>query len=406
MQKLPLEGIRVIDFCAVWHGPHLTQWLGVMGAEVIKIETILRPDSTRRAYAGGQLTSAGPNVSSGFAALNYGKKAITLDMNQPKAIELIKKLVMVSDVVVDNFGGPVMERWGLGYADLKKLKPDIIVESGSGFGRTGPNKESPAFAPIIDAFNGSIAVNGYLGGEARTMGSRGWTDLSAAQHGAFAVLAALYHRSKTGEGQYIDLAMTEAGLAFISEVVMDYTMNERIGKPQGNRDRIMAPHGCYRCQGKDKWVAIGVANDEEWTAFCNAIGNPEWAKREEFSNGLSRWENQDELDRLIGTWTINHTQYEAMEILQKAGVMAGASLDLEALQNDPHLKERHFLINIEHPEMGKLNLIGLPWRLNGSPEGNYLHPPLLGEHNDYVFGNLLGLSKDEITQLKEEKVIY
>lgn len=405
MQKLPLEGIRILDFCQIWAGAHVTQWLGVMGAEVIKVETRLRPDQTRRSFVPGK-ESMSVDMSAEFATLNYGKKSISLNMNQPKAVELAKQLVKLSDIVSDNFGGLIMERWGLGYADLKKLKPDIIVYSGSGYGRTGPYINSPAYAPIIDAFNGLTSVNGYLGGQPTTIGNGGWTDLLSAQYGVFAILAALYHRSKTGEGQYIDLAMNEAGFAILPEPVLEYTMNGRVLVPGGNQHETMAPHGCYRCRGEDKWVAIAVSNEEEWAAFCNALGNPEWTKRDEFSNEQSRWENQEELDKLITQWTIEHDHYEVMEILQKAGVMAGASLDLAEVANDPHLKKRDFIAEIEHPKMGKLRLLGVPWRLSGSPPGNYQHPPLLGEHNIYVFGELLGLSSEEIKQLEEEKVIY
>jgi len=405
VQKLPLDGARVVDFTAIWHGPHLSQWLGVMGAEIIKIESSLHPDITRSRFVFGK-ERAGLNLSVDFAALNYGKKDVTLNMAQPKARELAREIVKISDIVADNFGGGVMERWGLGYPDLKKLKPDIIVYSGSGYGRTGPYKDLPAFASVVEAFTGLHSITGHVGGEPAQMASHAWDDLVAAQHGVFAILAALYHRSKTGEGQYIDLSMSEAGAAFLAEPIMDYTMNGRVAGRVGNRDNIMAPHGCYRCRGQDKWVAIAVSNEEEWIAFCKAIGNPEWTKEERFGNELSRWKNQEKLDKLIGEWTINYDHYEVMERLQKAGIMAGASLDMEELAHDPHLKERDFFVEMEHPEMGRLSLPGLPWRLSNTPKGNYQCPPLLGEHNDYVFGELLGLSKEEVRQLKEEKVIY
>jgi len=174
----------------------------------------------------------------------------------------------------------------------------------------------------------------------------------------------------------------------------------------GNRDDIMAPYGCYRCRGEDKWVAIAVSSDEEWVAFCNAIGHPDWSRKEEFSDVLVRWKNQDELDRLIGEWTINHDHYEVMQALQKAGVMAGASLKVEEVADDPHLKENGFLVDIEYPDKTKLRRTGLPWRLSDTPKGNYRYCPSLGEHNDYVFGELLGISKEEIKRLEEEKVIY
>jgi benzylsuccinate CoA-transferase BbsF subunit len=406
MQKLPLEGIRIMDFGQMWAGPHVTEWLAVMGAEVIKIETRVRLDFMRMVGTPPGLRDKAPNAGSAFACLNFGKKSITLNMNQPKALELARKLVKLCDVVAENFGGPVLERWGLGYSELKKLKPDIILYSGSGYGRTGPHKERPSYAEIVEAFDGSTSVNGYPGGGPNTVGVAPWTDGTQAMHGAFAILAALYHRSKTGEGQYIDAAMIEGSANFLGELVMDYIMNGRIGERIGNRDKVMAPHGCYHCQGEDEWVAIAVSNDEEWKAFCNAIGNPEWTKKKKFSDELGRWKNQDELDKYVEEWTRKHHHYEAMEILQRAGVTAGASLSVQGLAEDVHLKEREFFIETEHPVMGKLRLAGLPWRLSNAPKGNYHYAPLLGEHNDYVFGELLGLSQEEITQLVAEKVLH
>jgi len=406
MQKLPLEGIRIMDFGQMWAGPHVTQWLAVMGAEVIKIETSVRLDFMRMVGAPPALQDKAPNAGSGFACINYGKKSATLNMNQPRARELARELVKICDVVTENFGGPVLERWGLGYSELKKLNPKIIAYAGSGYGRTGPHSERPSYAEIVEAFDGSTSVNGYPGGEPNTVGVSPWTDATQAMHGAFAIMAALYHRSKTGEGQYIDAAMIEGSANFLGELVMDYIMNGRIGERIGNRDKVMAPHGCYHCQGEDEWVVIVVSNDEEWKAFCNAIGNPEWTRKEEFSDEVSRWNNQDELDRHVEEWTRKHNNYEVMHILQKAGIAAGASLSVQGVAEDPHLKEREFFVETNHPIMGKLPYARLPWRINNTPEGYYNYAPLLGEHNEYVFGELLGLSKEDITQLVEEKVIH
>ena len=406
MQKLPLEGIRVTDFCHVWAGPHVTQWLAVMGAEIIKIESNLRPDLTRSFFATNKTLIPGLNQSVDFAVLNYGKKCCTINMTLPKGRELAKEIMKVSDIVTENFGGAVMDRWGLGYSDLQKLKPDIIMYSGSGFGRTGPYKELPAYAPIVDAFAGLFSLNGCLGSEPCPFGVGGWTDLVAAQHGAFAILAALHHRSNTGEGQYIDLSMTEVASSFLPDAIMDYTMNDRVQGSQGNRDNARAPHGCYRCQGDDEWIAIAVSSDEEWKAFCDAIGNPGLTRDERFSNGLNRWKNQEELDRLIQEWTRTHSHCEAMEILQRAGVMAGPSLKAEEVVQDSQLNEREFFIDIEHPEMGTVRLARLPWKLSDSPQGNYDHAPSLGEHNDYVFKELLNMSDEKIAQLQEKQVIF
>ena len=403
LEKLPLEGIRVADFTAVWAGSHITQWLGVMGAEVIKIESNLRPDLTRMVFRG---MSADCPMSAVFAVLNYGKKGCTLNMTLPKARELAKEIIAVSDVVAENFGGPVMDRWGLGYSDLKKIKPDIIMYAGSGFGRTGPYRELPAFAGIIEAFSGLCYLNAHPDGEPLPMATRGYSDLAAAQHGVFAILAALYHRSKTGQGQYIDLSMTEVMAAFLPEPIIQYTMNGTVQAPQGNQYSTMAPHGCYRCRGDEDWIAIAVSNDDEWIAFCDAIGNPEWTEDERFHDSLNRLKNQEQLDNRIQEWTKNHDHYEVMEILQKAGVMAGPSFKVEEVAQDSNLGQRGFFVDIDHPGIGAVRLAGLPWKLSDVPTGNYQHAPLLGEHNDYVFKELLKMPEEEIARLQEEQVIY
>src|SRR5512136_2385633 len=204
MQKFPLEGIRVLDFCQMWAGPHMSEWLSVMGAEVIKVETSLKIDYMRSVGAPPGLAGTGPNVGSAFATLNFGKKSIVLNMTQHKAQELAKKLIKVCDVVTENFGGGVLERWGLSYEEMKKIKPDIIYYAGSGYGRVGPHKERPAYAEIVDAFTGATFANGYLGGEPNVIGVSPWTDGAQAIHGSVAMLTAIYHHMRTGEGQYID----------------------------------------------------------------------------------------------------------------------------------------------------------------------------------------------------------
>lgn len=406
MQQFPLEGIRVTDFGQMWAGPHLSQWLAVMGAEVIKVETAQRIDFMRLVGQPPALQGKGPNAGSAFASLNIGKKSVVLNMNTPEGRDLARRLIRISDIVTENFGGSILERWGLSYEEMRKIKPDIIYYAGSGYGRNGPHKERPAYAEIVEAFDGSTYANGYPGGEPATVGVSPWTDATQAMHGAFAILAALYHRSLTGEGQYIDSAMIEGSANFLGELIMDYVMNGRLGERIGNKDKIMAPHGCYRCKGEDGWISIAVSTQEEWLAFCNVLGNPEWTNKIEFSDELSRWKNQDELDQYVENWTRQHYPYEITEKLQKAGVMAAPSLSTKQLVEDRHIIEREFFVETQHPVLGKIKIASVPWRLSDSPAGNYSYPPLLGEHNDYVFGQLLGLSSDELARLKETRVFY
>ena len=408
MQRLPLEGIRVMDFGQMWAGPHLSQWLAVMGAEVIKIETNLRIDFMRMVGQPPALAGKGPNAGSGFSSINFGKKSIVLNMTTEKGRDLSRRLVKVCQVVTENFGGSILERWGLSYEEIKKIKPDIIMYAGSGYGRSGPSKERPAYAEIIEAFDGSTYANGYPGGPPQTVGVSPWTDATQAMHGAFAILSAIYHHSKTGEGQYIDASMLEGSANFLGELIMGYELNGRLGERVGNRDAIMAPHGCYKCRpsSETEWVVIAVADQGQWRAFCRVLGNPAWAKRPEFADELSRWKNQDELDKYVEAWTSQLGCYEVAEKLQKAGIAAAPSVSTRQIVVDPHLKARGFFFETVHPFMGNICLPSLPWRLNDTVRGNYIYPPLLGEHNDYVFGQLLGLSPEEIKRLREEKVFY
>ncbi len=406
MTKLYLSGIRIVDFGQMWAGPHLTQWLAVMGAEVIKVESRARIDFMRAIGTPPGFQQGDFNAGTAFAALNYGKKSITLNMNRPQAAGLIKRLIKISDAVTENFGGAVLERWGLGYGELKKVKPDIIYYAGSGYGRSGPHRSRPSYAEIIEAYDGSTYLNGYPGGEPATVGVSPWTDATQAMHGAFAIMAALYYRNRTGKGQYIDAAMIEGSANFLGEMVMGFTMNGALGERIGNRDKVMVPHGCYRCRGHDEWVAIAIDGQAQWRAFVRAIGSPAWAARPEFRDEAARRQNQDALDTFIEGWTRQYHQYEVMGRLQKAGVAAGASLNVKDLVSDPQLKARRFFIDIKHPVLGDMTLPGLPWRPAGRLKGNYGRPPLLGEHNDYVFGELLGLSAEEIAELKDEQVIY
>ena len=406
MQKLPLADIKVLDFTQVRVGPQITQWLAVMGAEVIRLETKLRPESFKMTNNPGNITAPVKNRVGYFASLNYSKKSITINMKTPKSFDLVKDLLKHIDIVAENYRTGVMERWGMGYNDLKKINPGIILVSASGFGRTGPMKDEPAYAPVIDGFSGFSYVNGYPDGEPAEAGARGYSDSIAAYQGVFAVMAALYHRSKTGEGQFLDLSMSEADVAFAPEAVIDYSITGRIQQRLGNSDKYMAPHGVYRCLGEDKWIAIAVSNEKEWAALCKVMGNPKWAKGAKFADMANRRTNKDELDKLITDWTTKQEHYAAMKHLQAAGVMAGASLNVEEFCEDPHIKAREDMVDIEYPDKSKIRRLTLPWRLSGYEKGNYMHPPAAGEDNHYVFGEIMGLSDEKIKELEKEQIIY
>jgi len=398
-----LAGVRIIDFTRYAAGPQITLLLAHMGAEVIKVETMMDLDHFRRQEAAVVFGSARASADC-FNSLNANKMSITLNLKTPRGVELAKRLIPICDVVVDNFKAGVMDRLGLGYPTLKKIKPDIIMLSASSHGAIGPENSYIAYAVTMGALSGASEVTGYTGGPPAIM--RSSADLRPGTAAAFAILAALNYREETGAGQFIDFSAREAISCGIGELIMDYTMNGRVRTRNGNRDDIMAPHNCYRCKGEDKWVSIAVGDDEEWKALCHAMDKPELAADERFADQFNRWKHQDQLDILIEKWTTQHTHYEVMEMLQSEGVAAFPSLNNEEIFNDPHCRERGCFTSVNHPEQGEMYVVSPPWKFSETPAKVTTAAPLLGEHNEYVFGELLGMPKDEISKLVIEKVLY
>lgn len=406
MARMALEDITIADFSWVWAGPQVTKLAAEMGARVIKVESA-NATSTERSLPPWPPPKheQGLNTSGFFNMVGRNKLGVTLNLRNPEAIELAKQIIAVSDIMIENFSAGVMERLGLGYDVVKEVKPDIIYISMPPYGFTGPYKNYISYGRPQIYISGLAEITGYPDQPPYFTGMS-WADPVAAAHAAFAMLSALHYRDNTGEGQFIELSQWETMMCFIPQMIMDYTLNGRIQTRMGNDDYIMAPHNCYRCQGEMEWVAIAVATDEEWEAFCHALGDPEWCKDERFADGYLRWKNQDELDKLVEGWTAGHTAYEVMHILQEAGVAAAPVLSNKGLAEDPHLNAREWVVEVDHPEIGRMKYSGLLWKMSKTPGGVYRHAPLFGEHNEYVFGELLGMPKDEITRLIEDKVIY
>jgi len=386
-----LGGIRVIDFTTNLAGPYGTRFMRMLGAEVIRIEHGKRLDVLRR------------RSESDFNATNLGKMSVTIDLKSEKGLDLAKKLIRISDVVVESFRPGVMAELGLGYEVVRQVKPEALMVSLSGFGETGPERNFASWASIFAAMSGVSYITGYPEGIATEF--RGSFDTRAGQMVAFAVMVGLVHRRKTGQGQHIDISAIESQICSIGDVVMDYTMNGRIRERAGNRDSHMAPHNTYRCIGDDSWVSIAVGSDSEWKSLCAAMEKMELLTDERFKDPPSRWENQQELDEIITSWTLNYTDYEVTDILQKANVAAMPVLSAPEIFDDPHLRHRNFIQEVEHPQIGKRLVFGPPWHMPGDASYTPSRGPLVGEHNDYVFCDLLGLPQEEVSRLKEEKVI-
>ena len=404
MNRYALDGVRIADFCWLWAGAYATGLLALLGAEVIKIESMARPDPSRKMTLTIGQAFEGVEHSPVFNSINLNKLSVRLNLKQPAAVELAKKIVQISDVASENMRPGAMDSIGLGYDVLKEVKPDIIMLSSSAFGAEGPLRRYGGYAPSFACYSGLAHLTGYSDGPPNPM--TGSTDLMSATTSAFAIMAALNHRQHTGQGQHIDMASVESLAVFTGDALMEYIMNGRVQSRNGNHDRIMAPHNCYRCRGDDKWVSIAVATDEEWQAFCNAAGHPEWASDERFADAYSRWKNERELNDLIGEWTVNYTHYEVTEILQKAGVAAIPSFSNEEIFSDPHFKARELAVEVEHPSMGKQVVLGPPWRLSETPARVTKSAPTMGENNEYVFGEILGMSGKEIARLMDEEIIY
>jgi benzylsuccinate CoA-transferase BbsF subunit len=402
MGTLPLEGYRVIDFGWAAAAPRATCLLADMGAEVIKVETRKRPDPVR---FGPDNLARDPEMDPLFHSINRNKLGILLDLTTSKGTDLIKRLIRISDVVVENFSPGVMERFTLNYEEIKKIKPDIIMISFPGVGCEGPLADVVTYGPSLAGLAGLDSMIGYEGERVLGM-QQAYADINAALFGAFAIQMGLYHRQKYHDGQYIEVAQIEALLSTMPEPIMEASLHQRTFATIGNVHPLMAVHNNYPCQGDDKWVSIAILTDAEWHAFCKAIGEPEWSQSEDFSDSYQRWLNRIELDKRIAEWTIGKTPQEVMEKLQGAGVAAAPCADTEERYFDPHFQEREIIVNIEHPVTGVDFVPKVVCNLSETPGALRRPAPLLGEHNNYVFGELLGLSEKEIAQLVQEKVIF
>jgi benzylsuccinate CoA-transferase BbsF subunit len=401
--KPPLAGIRVADFTWVWAGPSCTLQLAHLGAEVIRIETSTRICVTRLLppWADGEF---GVNRSGYFNQYNQGKLSLALDLKQPQALAVAKQLVAKSDIVCENFAAGVMDRIGLGYDVLRQIKPDLIMIALSGYGATGPESHYVSYGPAQVPLSGMSSVTGYRDWPPMHVGIS-YGDPNGGMHGAAAVLAALYHRARTGQGQYIDLSQQETSIAVLAEAVVEYTMNGVQPPRDGNRDPYMAPHGVFRCAGQEEWVAIAARDDDDWRRCAEAIGPPGLAADPRFSSLAGRKANEDALEELIAGWTKTRTPAEIVATLQAAGVPAFASMSNRSLAEDPALTASGFFVSLPHPEVGTRQHAGIPWRMSRTPTAVTRPAPCLGEHTDYVMREVLGYSPEEIARLKENKVL-
>ncbi len=394
---------RVLDFGWVWAGTVCGQVLADMGAEVIKVESRRRLDGLRlgRVFEVGETLELNPQ----FHNLNRGKRSITVDMSTPEGANLLRRLVAECDLVIENFAPGVLAKYGLDYEAMRQVNPSVVMVSLTAAGSTGPLSDILAYAPIVHSLSGLDGLIGYPDGT--VVGSKhAYLDVLASLYGAYAALAALRHRGVTGEGQYVDLSEWEVAIGQLGEAVLDYSLNGHVQGPRGNSHPTLAPHGNYPCRGDDAWVSIAVRTEPEWRGFCQAFGQPTWTADERFVDRAGRLRHRAELDRCIAEWTRQQDAWEVTHLLQAHGVAAFPCLTAEGLFVDPHYSAHELFEAIEHPVSGVEFLYSSPWRLSETPPHIAAPAPLLGQDNEYVFGDLLGLDADELTRLTHAKVLW
>ncbi|HXG51562.1 MAG TPA: CoA transferase [candidate division Zixibacteria bacterium] len=402
MTRLPLEGIRVVELTTGAAGPTVARVLCEFGAEVIRCETRLRGDGHR-----GE-DPALWNKKPDFIKLQRGKKSFTVNMQTEKGRELVRELLRKADVLVENFGLGVLEKWGLDYPRLREINPRCILIRVKGMGCTGPHAADLTYGPNVGNTMGTTYLWNYPGATTATAEPRTQhPDFMGGVTGAFAVVLALIHRKKTGRGQWIDSAQVEIGASLLGPRYLEYSVNGTEPRPTGNHSLVAAPYGAYRCAGNDRWCVISVEREDEWQRFAALLERAGLEPDPRFATHLGRVRHRDDLDRWVTSWTSRHDPYHVMETLQAIGVCAAVVQDVEdQFERDPQYRATGFLVALNEPEAGKVVTEGVPVRLSETP-GRVRGPaPLMGEHTREIARNLLGLSDAEIARLEEERVLY
>jgi crotonobetainyl-CoA:carnitine CoA-transferase CaiB-like acyl-CoA transferase len=386
-----------------------TRILADQGAEVIKIE---RGDE-------GTMSVLGPRRIGLQGELHRNKRSAAINMTKPRGVELARRLAATSDLVMDNFSARVMRMWGMDYASLAKIKPDIISISMSGLGHTGPRSSYVSYGPTLQALAGFTRMMSDARGEPVGYGYS-YADMAGGYSGALAALIALWHRKRTGRGQFVDLSQFEALASLAGPALLDIAVNGRTQDAPGwrSQEAPAAPHGVYRCRSRgddnDRWVVIAVRTQAEWERFASAIGspdknpdyNPGWTAEPKFRTLYLRMRNREELDAHVARWASTQDAEAAMALLQRAGIAAGVASNGADLAADPQLAERGFFVPVKLPDNSSTRLTGVPMRLSATPGSIRTVAPEVGEDNDYILGELLGLGRAERAELIAEGVVW
>lgn len=391
----PLQGVRVVELTKVWAGPYTGKQLAFLGAEVIRVESLGSLDVTR-SYGVDDI-----NKAPGFMAVNPQKLSVQIDMKTEEGIALLLDLISKADILIENLRPGAIERLGLGYERVKAIKPDIIYVSMGMYGNDGPLSYQTGYAPCFAALGGVSYLVGGEGGPPEGMNVR-YADSTFGTAAAYAATVALLHRRSSDKGQFVDVSAVECMSSMIGDVIMDYTLNQRIEECGGNRHRDVAPHGVYPCQNGE-WLSIAASEDHQWRALIKEMGRPELAADSRFQTMADRKQYENQLDQLIANWTLGHDATELAVQLQQAGVPAAKSLSSLDLVADPQLWGRGFYRAVTDQASNSQLIIGPSWRMSDEAEISAA-APRLGEHNDYIFGEVLGLTEQRQRQLAAKGV--
>lgn len=404
MNRLPLSGHRIVDLTMVWAGPYGTRQLADMGAEVIKVEAVDNWDLLRSLHQMPPGTERAYNRSSYFNHTNRNKLGCAINLGNERGRELLLRLVALSDAVTENYRADVLDKLGLGYEVLRGVKEDIILVSMPGHGKSGPEKDYVAYGTNVEQLSGLASLSGYPGRGPQKSGIS-YGDPMAGLYAAAAVAVALHRRRMTGKGAHIEIAQREALTSVIGEFIVGHTLGADVPRQIGNANPVYAPHGVYPCAGKDSWIAIAAEDDAAFARLASALALESLAGDGRFASNRDRLKNRADLDESIGRCTESQERDLLFLRLQAAGVTAGPVLGVEDLARDPHLRERSFFEPVSQVDAGEWEMDGVPWKLSRTPAHIRLPAPNFGEHNNYVLGDLLGLSEEEIAELHDEHVI-
>jgi benzylsuccinate CoA-transferase BbsF subunit len=404
MDNKVFSDLKIVAFSWAMVGPLTLKFFADYGATVIRVETSKRPCATRTSppFKDGK---PGFNRSGYFNHFSGNMMSLSLNMGHPLALDVVKELVAQADVVTENFMPGVMDRWGLGYEELKKIKPEIIMVRQNGFGLDGPYKNLAAFGMTLAAVVGIPNFIGWPDRGPLPIGVGAYTDCISPRFASAAVIAALDYRDKTGKGQLLDLSQFETALYFVLPGLLDAAVNGREPVRNGNACPFAVPHNVYPCKGKERWCTIAVFNDEQWVQLCKVIGEPEYIDDPRFNSLLHRKENEKEVDAFVERWTINLTPEEVMAQLQDAGVPAGVVKNAADIYSDPQLRHRNLFWPMDHSEMGTFTHLGASFELSKTRAQAYMPSPCLGEHNEYILTKILGKTDEEFLELLQEGVL-